>query len=127
MTAVPPLTISDLKTSALEASRPHIIKGTVTQTGLITAGVTLNAAAGVITTVSSTLAADASVKFTVTNSFAAADSVILANVVGYTGTATTAVISVNVITKAEGSFEILIGNGSAAALDQVLVIGFLIV
>ena len=50
--------------------------GTVTQTTAITTGVTLNSKTGVITTVSSTLAAGSNAAFTVTNSEVTTSSVI---------------------------------------------------
>lgn len=61
---------------ATKASFPKYV-GTVTQASSITTGVTLNADAGIITTVSSTIAADdSSASFTLTNSFIKATSVI---------------------------------------------------
>lgn len=64
-------------TSALvTADKVTVTKGTVTQGTNITTGVTVNAGAGVITTVSSTLAAGSNAAFKVTNSKATATSVI---------------------------------------------------
>ncbi len=124
---VPPTIPSDANLSSLQFNKVDVTKGTVTQATSTTTGVTVNAAAGVITMVASTLAANATEAFIVTNSSCSASSVVLVNSLLYTGTDSTAVITVNVVDIAEGVFSVQVGNGSAAALDGVLTVGFLIV
>ena len=123
----PPLINSDAILTSLVASRPKITKSTVTQLTSTTTAVTINASAGVVTTISSTLAADATETFVVNNSYCGADSVILVNHLSYTGTDSTAVITVNVVDIGSDVFSIQVGNGSGAVLDGSLTIGFLIV
>ncbi len=108
---------------------PLFSKATVTQATSITTGVTASAPAGVITTVSAALAADASAEFTVTNTFVAATSVVIANVVDYAGTdSTNGIPVVKVDTIGAGSFKVVISNAhSANALNGVLKIGFIVV
>ena len=126
-TAVPPTIPSDSNHTSIHMNKTKITKGTVTQLTSTTTGVTVNAAAGVITMFTSVLAADATETFIVTNSSCSATSVVLVNHLSYTGTDATAVITVNVIDIAEGVFSVQVGNGSAAILDGILTIGFLIV
>lgn len=96
--------------------------GTVTQASSITTGVTLNADAGVITTVASTLAIDSSASFTVTNSFAKTTSAILLSI-EYSGNGQpTAVIT----SRSDGSFALKIKNSGNAALTAAMKIHFLI-
>jgi hypothetical protein len=108
---------------------PNFVKATVTQGTSITTGVTASAPAGVITTFSAALAADASAEFTVTNTFVSASSVVLANIVDYAGTdSTNGIPVVKVDTIGAGSFKIVISNAhSANALSGVLKIGFIVV
>ena len=98
----------------------------VTQTGTISTGVTINANAGVITTVSSTLAAAASATFTVTNSSVETGSVIVVSVQGYAGTYSTNGIPIaNVQAVTAGSFNIVLSNVHAsAALNNPVQIAF---
>lgn len=106
-------------------NRSSINKGTVTQGTSITTGVTLNAVAGTITTVSSTLAADTTATFTVTNSEVTASSIILASL-SYPTTATGEPV-IDRIVPASGSFTITIRNVSAAAaLNDVMAISFVV-
>jgi len=126
--AIPPTIPSDANHSSVHLNKANVTKGTVTQLTDVTTTVVVNAAAGVITMFTSTLAADATEAFTVTNSSCSATSVVLANGLGLTGAGgATAVITVNVEDVAEGSFVIRIGNGSAVALNGILTVGFLIV
>ena len=100
-------------------------KGAATQDTSITTEVALNAASGIVTTVSATTAADASSSFTVTNTSVLATSIVLANIVNYAGT--DGVPSVIVEDIAAGSFKITIYNGhSTDALNGVLKIGFVV-
>lgn len=97
-------------------------KGTVTQTTNITTSVTLNKAAGVITTVSSTLAANTSATFTVNNSVVKADSVVLGNVVNYGGTGS---VTAHVHSVAAGSFSVVLRNvHDSAALNAAVKFAF---
>ncbi len=84
-----------------------IAKGTVTQLTSITTGITLNKAAGVITTVSSTLAAGTNAAFTVSNSLVTANSVILLTV---DDSATAGIAKLNVQEVTSGSFRINVTN-----------------
>jgi hypothetical protein len=100
-----------------------IAKSTVTQTTSITSGVTLNSPAGVIDTVSSTLATNGSTSFTVTNSFVDANSVVLSNIVNYSGNAGAPFSRVQGVTS--GSFSISIRNVHAEqALNGVIKLAF---
>jgi len=103
-------------------------QGTVTQITTIATGVTLDAYSGVITTVSSTLAAVTTTGFVVTNAAVGAGSVVIANVVNYGGTyETNGIPVVTVDTIAEGSFTIKLSNAHASnALSGVLKIGFIV-
>lgn len=67
---------TSLTTALVTSDKVTVTKGNVTQITAITTGVTTNAGAGVITTVSSTLAAGSNAAFKVTNSKATATSVI---------------------------------------------------
>jgi hypothetical protein len=58
---------------------------TVTQATNLTTGVTLNTIAGVITTAASTLTAATTTNFTLTNSNITRDSIVVAQVVGFSG------------------------------------------
>lgn len=103
--------------------------GTVTQITSITTGVTINKPAGVITTVSSTLAAGAHAVFTVTNSFAVAASVIICNITNYTGavdgSAGQPQVYIDNITA--GTFDIVLFNSDATqALNGTVSIAFAI-
>jgi len=100
-------------------------KANVTQATSITTGVTANGSSGVITTVSSTLAADASATFTLTNSKITAASVILLQV-AYGGTAAGNPIVV-LDNLAAGSVDIILTNAGTAALDATVDIHFLVV
>jgi len=126
-----PLIPSDANLSSLFLTkRANINKGTVTQLVGLNEPVTVNASAGVITMFQGVLASDASIAFTVTNSYCSADSVVLVNVVKYNGPAvTTAVITAFVTARTEGTFTVMVGNGSGAVLDNTegLEIAFLIV
>ena len=101
-------------------------RGTVTQATSITTGVTVNAASGVITTVSSTLGALTATSFTVTNSAVVAGSAVVASVENYGGTyVTNGIPIVNVSTVGAGSFVVEIVNVHPTnALAGVLKIAF---
>lgn len=103
--------------------------GTVTQATSISTGVTLNAASGVITTVSATTAAQATAAFTVTNSAVASTSVVLLALGAYSGTfGTNGTPLVSVSSVSAGSFQVTIYNAHAAnALAGTLKINFAVV
>lgn len=103
-----------------------LTKGLVTQSGAITTAVTLNQPAGDIVTVSlSTAASTTAGQFTVNNSFVKADSVVLANIIDYTGSTGFPVILVDDV--AAGSFKITVRNvHTADALNGIPTIGFAI-
>lgn len=97
----------------------------VTQGTSITTAVTVSALNGVITTVSSTLAANAKTFFTVNNTLVGTGSRILVSV-EYSNTAIG--IPVACVTDiAAGSFRVVISNGGSAALDQVVKVHYLII
>lgn len=82
-------------------------KGTVNQETAITTGVTINKPSGVITTVSSTLAAGSNASFTVTNSFCKSTSTILLTP---DDSLTAGLAKLNVQTLTDGTFDINITN-----------------
>ena len=101
----------------------------VTQATDITTGVTANGNAGVITTQAASAAASASDTFTVTNSSVTASSVILLQIMDYSGTLGTngapIVYGANV---AAGSFDIVLYNADAAnALAGTFDIGYQVI
>lgn len=97
-------------------------RGTVTQATSITTGVTLNARAGVVTTVASTLAANADAAFAVTNSYVKSDSVIVLTCLNTgAGIATAQVSAV-----ADGSFTVLLANSGNAAFNSTIGVHFLV-
>lgn len=99
-------------------------QGTITQITSITTGVTLNASSGVITTVSSTIAASGTATFTVTNSCITTASVITLQM-QYTGTLVTNGIPIVFIgTVSAGSFTITIVNIGTNALNNTMKIHF---
>ena len=100
-------------------------KKTVTQTVAITAGVTINAQSGIITTVAATLAADTTTSFTVTNSKVFADSTIQLTA-QYAGTALSQP-SLAIASISNGSFVVKITNVGTAALNAVVKINFNII
>jgi hypothetical protein len=98
----------------------------VTQGTSITTGVTVNALNGVITTVSSTLAANAKTSFTVTNPNVLAGSKILVSV--EYDEAATGIPVVGVADIAAGSFKVVLSNGAGvAALNNVVKVHYLII
>lgn len=99
-------------------------KGTVTQATSITTDVTLNSYSGVITTVASTLAADADEDFDLINSKIAADSRILLSVQYATAKTGIPVATIGAITA--GSCTIELHNAGGASLNDVVKIHFMI-
>jgi hypothetical protein len=98
----------------------------VTQATSITTGVTVNALNGVITTVSSTLAANAKTSFIVTNPKVLAGSKILVSV--EYDEAATGIPVVGVADVALGSFKVVLSNGAGTdALNNVVKVHYLII
>lgn len=97
---------------------------TVTQVTSITTGVTINAQAGSVTTVSAATAAGAEDRFTVTNSAVGANDVVMA-VLASTTSAGGPLVAVDRV--AAGSFQVVITNlDAAAALNNTLTINFVV-
>ena len=111
---------------ALSAAIVFIGKSTVTQITSATTPVTINAAAGSITTVSQTLGPGVSLTFTVNNSAVSTGNIVIANVKDYGGgTSTFPYVYVNNITN--GSFDIVLINLSLIlALSNTVTIDFVI-
>ena len=97
-------------------------RGTVTQATSITTAVTLNKRSGIVTTVSSTLAANAEAEFTVNNSFVESDSVVILTGL-YNGNSH---VSLNVKSVADGSFVVVLANSGGAALNATVGVQFLV-
>jgi hypothetical protein len=115
-----------LKNPTCCAKYVTLTKTVVTQSSSITTGVTINSPGGDIITVSlGTAASTTAGQFTVTNSFVKADSVVLANIIDYTGSTGFPVILVDDV--AAGSFKITVRNvDTGAALNGIPTIGFAI-
>jgi hypothetical protein len=116
--------IGALTTTSVATDKVVLTKGTATQLTNITTGVTVNASAGVITTVSSTLAANASATFIVTN-----DKVVPSSVVVVTSNSSaSAGLAVATLTDVrDGDFSVTITNLHATTLDDVVEIHFVVV
>jgi len=113
-----------LTVTALTTDKATITKGNVTQQTAITTAVTSNAAAGVITTVSSTLAAGSNATFVVNNSKVTSTSVIMLTV---DDSATAGLAKVNVQTVTNGAFSVNITNiHGANAFNNVIKIHFVV-
>jgi len=99
--------------------------GTVTQLTSITTAVTLNTFNGVITSVSSTLAANAKTFFTVNNSNVTSTSRIIVS--AEYDEAATGIVVLGVSDIAAGTFKVVISNGGNAALNNVVKVHFMII
>ncbi len=97
----------------------------VTQITSITTAVTVNALNGIVTTVSSTLAANLKTFFTVNNPNVLAGSKILVSI-EYDEVAT-GIPVVGVSDIAAGSFKVVLSNGGSAALNNVVKVHYLII
>ena len=115
-----------LKSPTCCAKFVTLTKGIVTQATSITTAVTLNQPGGDVITVSLTTAASTTAgQFTVNNNFVKADSLVLANIIDYSGTTGFPVILVDDIVA--GSFKVTVRNlHTADALDGIVSIGFAI-
>lgn len=98
--------------------------GAVTQATSKATGVTLSKICGSITTHDAELAAAAEVSFTVTNTLVAATDVVVACIKSG-ATAGAYVVTVDAV--AAGSFRVSIGNVSAGALSEALVLNFAVI
>lgn len=100
-------------------------KNSIVQATSVTSGVTLNSPAGCVTTVSqSCFNTTGSVIFQVTNSSVTTDSLVLGNIVHYSGTGTPLAHFRDVTT---GSFKVSIQNAHpSAALNATVKIGYTI-
>lgn len=100
-----------------------LAKSTVSQLTSATTSVSIHSPAGIISTVSSTLATNGSALFAVSNACVEADSIVLANIVNYSGTQGAPIVRVQGITR--GSFSLSLRNVSDAdALNGVVKVGF---
>jgi len=99
--------------------------GTVTQLTSITTAVTLNTFNGVITTVSSTLAANAKTFFIVNNSNVTTTSRIIVS--AQYDEAATGIVVLGVSDIAAGTFKVVVSNGGNAALNNVVKVHFIII
>ena len=97
-------------------------RGTVTQTGTIATGVTLNARAGVITTVASTIGVNGDQPIVVTNSYVKSNSVIVMTCLNTGASIATAQASA----VADGSFTLLLANSGGATFNSTIGVHFLV-
>ena len=126
---IPPLLPGDLEVSAFQVTRPKVIKDTVTQLVSPSTAVTLNAAAGTVTMVATTLAAGASQAFTVYNSYVGAGVIVLVCIHDITdNTSVGGQPNVIVDNVAEGAFDIVLQNGGLLPIaGGVVKVSFLVV
>lgn len=100
--------------------------GTVTQLTSITTAVTLNTFNGIITSVSSTLAANAKTFFTVNNSNVTSTSRIIVS--AEYDEAATGIVVLGVSDIAAGTFKVVLSNGAGvAALNNVVKVHFMVI
>jgi len=119
------LALANLVAGPANASTSDLIsdKGTITQGTSIATGVTLSVLNGIVTTVSSTLAADASASFTITNTKATTASNIQLTP-EYAGSQ--GVVAATVTSKSAGSFIVKLTNIGTQALNDVIKLQFLV-
>jgi uncharacterized membrane protein YczE len=115
-----------LKSPTCCAKYITLTKGTVVQSG--TSAVSVNTGAGVISTSSQAVAANASYVVTVNNSLVKADSVIVANLMDLSAALTAgAVLTAYVEDVVAGQFKIVIANGgSATQLAAIYKLSFIV-
>ena len=97
----------------------------VTQIGGINATVTVNAHAGIITTVSASVGSHAKTNFTVNNSAVTTSSKIIVSAQYDESAAGIPVVFVSDI--ANGSFKVVLGNATTTALNNVVKVHFTII
>jgi len=100
-------------------------KSSPTQITTIATGVAATERSGVITTVSSTLAANSSAEFTVTNAKVVAGSVVLVSIAGYAGTDDGSPVARAVVSA--GQFVVTVTNVGTVTLDAPIKVAYLIV
>lgn len=111
----------------LSASSLSVSKGSITQTGSLTEGVTINEPAGQIVTVTATTAADSTESFVVTNSAVSSTSVVLVSLLygGAHNSDGVPVVSVNNVS--DGAFTVNITNAHPSnALSGIIKVHFLV-
>lgn len=113
-----------LKTPTCCAKFVTLSKGVVTQASAITNAVTLNMPAGDVITVSlSTALSTTAGTFTVNNNYVKADSIVLANIIDYTGTTGFPAIFIDDVVL--GSFKVTVRNlDTVSALNGTITVGF---
>lgn len=115
------LTVNGLTT----LNKINVSKSTVSQSTSITSGVTLDTQSGIITSVTSTLATFGNASFTVTNNSVSTDSLVLGNIVNYSGSNGIPTARIQAITS--GSFTVTLSNASGtSALNGTVKIGYLV-
>jgi len=108
-----------------ELNKVNVTKATVGQLTNISTAVSINASAGIISTVSTTLTTNGTALFAVSNSHVEPESVVLANIVNYSGNQGAPSVRVQSIT--QGSFSVSLRNGSwTDALNGVVKVGYLV-
>lgn len=102
-----------------------INKTSITQGTSITTGVTIDSPCGYVQTVSTTLATQGQASFTVSNAYVDPSSIVLGNIINYSGTGSPVAI-INNITNDE--FSVIIKNtADSGALSGPIRIGFLVI
>lgn len=121
-------TFGEVSAQNITTSGLQVSKATVSQSGAITSGCTINSPAGVITTVNTTLATGGSARFTVSNSGVRPSSVVLANVINYSGGATQGNVHSRINGVTQGSFSVVLTNTDAVnALNGTVKLGYLVI
>lgn len=93
---------------SINIDKINIDKVNITQGTSITTAVTATSQCGIITTVSATTAADSAIQFTVNHDDVTVNSVVLANIMNYAGSAGLPSLYVDAVTT--GSFVVTIQN-----------------
>jgi hypothetical protein len=106
-------------------NKVNVTKATVGQLTNISTGVSIDASAGIISTVSTTLTTNGTALFSVSNTHVEPESVVLANIVNYSGNQGAPTVRVQNIT--QGSFSVSLRNGSwTDALNGVVKVGYFV-
>jgi hypothetical protein len=108
-----------------QLNKVNVTKATVGQLTNISTAVSIDASAGIISTVSTTLTTNGTALFSVSNTHVEPESVVLANIVNYSGNQGAPTVRVQNIT--QGSFSVSLRNGSwTDALNGVVKVGYLV-
>jgi hypothetical protein len=99
-------------------------KTSVTQVTSVNTGVTVDSKAGKITTVTLNIGSHSTESFTVSNTECFADSIVLCNIIDYSGSFNLHCGANNIT---NGSFDVVLTNSTGGPLDSAAVIGFMIV